>query len=150
MQVASKNTALRPSKTSARIRLTTVALLVLTAGVLYLQFGDRLSLEYLAEHETTLREYRRSHPLLVYGAAFLIYVAVTGLSLPGATAMTLIMAWYFGFVRAVVLVSFASTLGATLAFLLSRFILRDSIQAKFSFPLSSTSLYSSHWVSLWN
>jgi len=131
MQVASKNTALRPSKTSARIRLTTVTLLVLTAGVLYFQFGDRLSLDYLAEHETTLREYQRSHPLLVYGAAFLIYVAVTGLSLPGATAMTLIMAWYFGFVRAVILVSFASTLGATLAFLLSRFILRDSIQAKF-------------------
>ena len=71
------------------------------------------------------------HPILVYGVAFLIYVLVTGLSLPGAAVMTLVMGWYFGFARGVVLVSFASTTGATLAFLLSRYLFRDAIQTRF-------------------
>ena len=71
------------------------------------------------------------NPLLVYGLAFLIYVCVTGLSLPGAAAMSLVIGWYFGFWRGLVLVSFASTTGATLAFLLSRYLLRDAVQQRF-------------------
>lgn len=117
-----------------------VLLLIVVAGAGaygYYQFGDKLSLDYLAEKETELRQYQVNHPLLVYGAAFVIYVAVTGLSLPGATAMTLIIAWYFGLPRSVLLVSFASTTGATLAFLLSRFVLRDTIQAKFGDRLAA-------------
>ncbi len=69
--------------------------------------------------------------MLVYGLALLVYVVVTGLSLPGATVLTLVYGWYFGFIRGVVLVSFASTMGATLAFLLSRFLFRDAIQRRF-------------------
>ncbi|MCL6568127.1 MAG: hypothetical protein K6T35_04435, partial [Meiothermus silvanus] len=83
-------------------------------------------LAYLAEHETTLREWLAAHPLTACCLAFAIYVMVTGLHLPGATALTLATAWLFGFWRAVVLVSFASTTGATVAFLLSRYLFRDA------------------------
>jgi pyruvate/2-oxoglutarate dehydrogenase complex dihydrolipoamide dehydrogenase (E3) component/uncharacterized membrane protein YdjX (TVP38/TMEM64 family) len=65
------------------------------------------------------------------GAYFLIYVAVTGLSLPGAAILTLVGGAIFGLVEGVVIVSFASTLGATLAFLASRYLLRDWVQGKF-------------------
>ncbi len=114
--------------------LATVAVVML---VVYSQFSDSLSLDTLAEKESQLRSFQSEHPLLVYGVAFVVYVVVTGLSLPGAMAMTLVYGWYFGFLQAVVLVSFASTAGATLAFLLSRFLFRDSIQNRFGERLSS-------------
>jgi uncharacterized membrane protein YdjX (TVP38/TMEM64 family) len=114
-----------------------LAALVISAGALYWQFGDALSLKVLATKEAELKEYQQDHPLLVYGAVFGIYVAVTGLSLPGATAMTLLVGWYFQFVRGVILVSFASTTGATIAFLLSRYLFRDGIQSKFGDKLKS-------------
>lgn len=92
---------------------------------------DAFSLEKLSAREDILREYRQRQPALVYGAAFAIYVLATGLSLPGAAVLTLIYGWFFGFWRGLVLVSFASTAGATLAFLLSRYLLRDALQRRF-------------------
>jgi uncharacterized membrane protein YdjX (TVP38/TMEM64 family) len=62
---------------------------------------------------------------------------VTGLSLPGATAMSVAYGWLFGFWRAVVLVSFASTTGATIAFLLSRYLLGQWIQARYGERLAA-------------
>ena len=97
----------------------------------YLRFGAVLSLAAVAEYDAALRAYQQAQPWLVYGAAFLVYVAVTGLSLPGATVLTLVYGWYFDFVRAVVLVSLASTAGASLAFLLSRYVFRDAIRSRF-------------------
>lgn len=117
--------------------IVVLAAAVVTVVVVYWQFGHLLKLNYLAERESQLREFQQSAPALVYGAAFLIYVLVTGLSLPGAAVMTLLMGWYFGFWRGVVLVSFASTSGATMAFLLSRFLLRDAIQQRFGKRLQS-------------
>ncbi len=110
--------------------------LILTAFIgatifLYLQFGDALKLSELAKKESELRDWQQQAPLIVFGAGFLIYVTATGFSLPGAAVLTLIFGWYFGFTRGTVLVSFASTTGATLAFLISRFLLRDSIQNRF-------------------
>ena len=55
----------------------------------YTQFGDALDLHGLASRESQLRELQQQHPILVFGAAFAIYVAFTGLSLPGATILTL-------------------------------------------------------------
>lgn len=103
----------------------------------YRLFGDELTLTKLATREAEFRDLQQRQPLLVYGTAFLVYVAVTGLSLPGATALTLICGWLFGVWRGVLLVSFASTTGATLAFLISRFLLRDSIQKKFGDRLTT-------------
>ena len=120
-----------------------VTLLVIVFGVmlaLYLQFGRALSLQTFAQQEAWLRNFQREHPLLVYGIAFLVYVLVTGSSFPGATGMTLAFGWYFGFLRALVLVSFASTAGATLAFLVSRYLFRDSIQRRFGDRLKSFNL----------
>lgn len=90
-----------------------------------------LDLEILAEQESRLKEFYAAQPVLTYVIAYLVYVLVTGLSIPGATVLSLIYAWFFGFTRGVVLVSFASTTGATVAFLLSRYLFRDWIQGRF-------------------
>lgn len=113
------------------LRLVLFLFIASVVVVALVQFRQQLTLEALAQHESTLRRYQQSHPVLVLGLAFLIYVAATGLSLPGATALTLVYAWYFGFVMGVILISFASTSGATLAFLLSRYLFRDAIQQRF-------------------
>lgn len=127
-----------PASSNLPLRKLAVLGLVLVAAVLgYTQFGDSLTLDSLASKETELRDYRVDHPVLVYAIAFLIYVAVTGLSLPGAAVLTLVVGWYFGWARGLILVSFASTAGATIAFLLSRYLLRDSIQSKFGDKLAS-------------
>jgi uncharacterized membrane protein YdjX (TVP38/TMEM64 family) len=87
------------------------------AGLTWL-LGDRLSLAKLAEHEQALRAYQDEHPVLFAAMAFFLYVLVIGLSLPGAAGMTLLYGWFFGLVQGVVVVSFASTAGATIAFLI--------------------------------
>jgi uncharacterized membrane protein YdjX (TVP38/TMEM64 family) len=107
------------------------------AALAYFSFGDALSLENLAKRETELRAFQSDNPVVVYGLAFLVYVVVTGLSLPGAAVLTLVYGWYFGVVPGVVLVSFASTMGATMAFLLSRYLFREAIQNRFGERLAN-------------
>jgi uncharacterized membrane protein YdjX (TVP38/TMEM64 family) len=94
-------------------------------------FREQLSLASLAARESQLRELLDERPALVYGVAFGVYVAVTGLSLPGAAPLTLVCGWFFGLVRGTLLVSFASTAGATVAMLLSRTLFRDAVQRRF-------------------
>ena len=115
-----------------------VLLVVVAVGVsAYWRLGDALSLDGIAEHEDRLRQYQSEHPVQVYLFAFAVYAVVTGLSFPGAAVLTLVYGWYFDLVRGVVLVSFASTTGATLAFLLSRYLLRDVVQRHFGDRLST-------------
>jgi len=118
-------------------KVAVLAFVAVVIVVAYAQFGDVLTLQSLAKQESQLRAFQQEHPILVYGAAFLIYVVVTGLSLPGATVLTLVYGWYFGLMPSILLVSFASTTGATLAFVLSRFLFRDSIQQRFGKRLAS-------------
>lgn len=127
------------SKSSSGKYIKLAILLSIGAAVFfaYQEYGDALSLDYLASKESALREYRENNPVLVYGVALLIYVLATGLSLPGASVLTIAYAWYFGFARGLVLVSFASTGGATMAFLLSRCFLRNTIQSRFAEKLKS-------------
>ena len=94
-------------------------------------FSDRLSLTALAECELQLRSLVGEHPIITFAAALALYVVVTGLSLPGAAALSILYGWLFGFWPALVLVSFASTAGATVAFLLSRFLFGAWIQARY-------------------
>ncbi|MDG2221823.1 MAG: TVP38/TMEM64 family protein [Rubripirellula sp.] len=110
---------------------------IVTAALLFWRFGEFAELDYLATKESQLQAFRQQSPLLVYGIALLVYVLVTGLSLPGAAALSLLYAWYFGFVPGVILISFASTLGATVAFLTSRFLLRDTVHLKFGDRLTT-------------
>jgi len=124
-------------KSKLSLKLFVLATVLVSAVYGYTQYGDALSLEHLAQRENELREYQQRHSVLVYGVAFAIYVAVTGLSLPGAAVLSLVYAWYFGFIRAVVLISFASTMGATVAFLLSRYLLREWIQNRFGGKLTA-------------
>jgi len=119
------------SKGRGWMKLGLFGLLVCLAVVLYTQFGHLLSLEVLSHQESRLREFQQQSPLLVYALAFAVYVAVTGLSLPGATVLTLMFGWYFGFLRGILLVSVASTTGATFAFLVSRFLFRESMRSRF-------------------
>lgn len=114
-----------------------VLVLLASVALLYRGFGDAVSLAKLAEKETALRQFQQQHPVLVYVAAFAAYVVVTGLSLPGATVMSLAIGWYFGFLPALILISFASTLGATIACSLCRFLLRDAVQARIGHRMTS-------------
>ncbi|REK10004.1 MAG: TVP38/TMEM64 family protein [Planctomycetota bacterium] len=117
-------------------KLAVLAAVCAAAVTIYLLWGEWLSLDKLAAREADLRDFQQRRPLLVYGIAFGVYVVVTGLSLPGAAALTLLYGWYFGLARAAIVVSFASTSGATVAFLLSRFLLRDAIERRFGDRLS--------------
>jgi uncharacterized membrane protein YdjX (TVP38/TMEM64 family) len=121
-----------PAKTgNPALKILVLLAIVGIAAVGYAKFGSTLTLENLATKESSLRDYQSNNPVLVIGIAFAIYIAVTGLSLPGAAVLTLVIGWFFGFWQALIMVSCASTAGATLAFLISRFLLRDSIQSKF-------------------
>jgi len=118
-------------KKSTPIKIIVFLLVVAAAVIGYWQFGDALTLDNLASKETALREAKANAPLLVFGIGFLIYVLVTGLSLPGAAVLTIASGWFFGLWQGTLLVSFASTTGATLAFLFSRYLFRDTIQRRF-------------------
>ena len=90
-----------------------------------------LSLEGIKSSQDHIAKLKEAQPLLV-GLGFLgIYIAVTALSLPGAAVMTLAAGAFFGVIWGTIIVSFASTIGATFAFLAARFILKESVQAKF-------------------
>ena len=90
-----------------------------------------LNLAFFNEQQEAIDAYLQVHPLLTGSIFFAIYVAVTGLSLPGAAVMTLVAGAIFGLVWGTVIVSFASTMGATLAFLVSRLLLREGVQQRF-------------------
>lgn len=102
-----------------------------------LDLGRFMSLAALQGLRADLGTAYAAHPLRVAMAFFLIYCATTGLSLPGAgTVLTLAAGAIFGLGWGVLLVSFGSSVGATLAFLTARFVLRDSLQARFGRQLA--------------
>ena len=118
------------------------ALLLLGIGGLIAAFfafdlGRFLTLETIKASQQTFAAWYDTSPWLVAGAYFLLYVAVTALSLPGAAVMTLAGGAFFGLWTGLLLVSFASSIGATLAFLVSRFLLRDAVQRRFGSRLAA-------------
>jgi pyruvate/2-oxoglutarate dehydrogenase complex dihydrolipoamide dehydrogenase (E3) component/uncharacterized membrane protein YdjX (TVP38/TMEM64 family) len=121
------------------LRKLLVVVVVAIVVALYFAFdlGRWFSLDALKAQQAAIESYRQAHPGLTAGIFFAIYVVVTALSLPGATVMTLAGGAIFGLLWGTVLVSFASSLGATLAFLASRFVLRDWVAARFGQRLQS-------------
>ena len=108
-----------------------LVLAVLVVAFLWFDLGRYLNLEYLKARQADIDAFYRDHPVMVLGAYFATYVAITGLSLPGAAIMTLAGGAVFGLLWGTVVVSFASTLGATVAFVVSRYVLRDGIQRRY-------------------
>ncbi len=118
-----------------------IIILILIAILIVLFFvfdlGQYLNLEYLKSQKQAIENYYQNNPLTTMGIYFLAYVIMAALSLPGAVILTLAGGAVFGLITGTLLVSFASTIGATLAFLISRTLLRDVIQKKFGDSLVS-------------
>lgn len=117
--------------------LIILALGALIAAYFLFDLGQYLTLEGIKRVVDDAQGFYADNPAMVLGGFFLIYVAVTAASLPGAAIMTLAAGALFGLVTGTILVSFASTVGATLAFLSARFVLRDTIEARFGDRLTS-------------
>ena len=111
--------------------LLLVAVVLGIAAFFAFDLGRFLTLDYIKGSQAAFGELYASQPFKVAAVYFLIYVAATALSLPGAAIITLAGGAIFGLGWGTLIVSFASTAGATLAFLMSRFVLRSSIEDKF-------------------
>ncbi len=103
----------------------------------YYDLGQYLSLEYLKSSQEKFQLLYEQHQLAVIAAYMAIYILVTALSLPGAAVMTLAGGGFFGLVLGTVVVSFASTIGAALACLVARTLLRDWVQQRFGGKLQT-------------
>ena len=114
------------------IGLALLGMVVIGSALLVYSNGIQHSIEWLAGREETFDQILQQRPVITYLALFLLYVVVTAASVPGATLLSLLMAMLLGFWSALVLVSFASTLGATLAMLLARTLFRESVELKLS------------------
>jgi uncharacterized membrane protein YdjX (TVP38/TMEM64 family) len=100
------------------------------------QFGDRLTLVNLIAQEAALETLREQDLSRLALGIFVIYVTVTGLSIPGAALLSLVAGRFLGFGLGVLVVNFGVTLGATLAFLVSRFVIGDIIREKYRYQLA--------------
>ncbi len=108
-----------------------LAIAAIVAAFFYFDLNHLLTLDGLKSSLTSFEEYRSAEPLLTGGAFFVLYVLVAALSLPGAAVMTLAAGALFGLGWGTLIVSFASSIGATLAFMASRYLLKDSVQKRF-------------------
>lgn len=112
--------------------LLVVGLVSLIALFFIFDLKQYLSFSYLKEQKATFLAFYDQNPLLTIAGYLLVYISVTALSLPGAAIMTLAGGAVFGLWLGTVLVSFASSIGATLAFLVSRYLFGETIQSKFA------------------
>ncbi len=112
-----------------------LALAALIGIVFYFDLTQYLNLQSIKEQRDQLTQSYIDHPLLTVAIYMGVYILSTALSLPGASLLTLLGGALFGVLFGTIIVSFASTIGATLAFLTSRFLLRDWVQEKFKTQL---------------
>jgi pyruvate/2-oxoglutarate dehydrogenase complex dihydrolipoamide dehydrogenase (E3) component/uncharacterized membrane protein YdjX (TVP38/TMEM64 family) len=128
---------LESSPMNPRKLLLLVAIAALVGVFFAFDLGRFFSLDFVKSQQAAIDAWRVAQPMLTAGIFFAVYVTVTGLSLPGAAIMTLAAGAIFGVWWGTLIVSFASTLGATLAFLAARFVLRDWVQGKFGDKLKA-------------
>ena len=114
-----------------KLMLATAIAIVLIL-LLFFDLHHYLTLEYLKSSKDKLNVYYQDNPLIVLGTYFVIYLASTAFSLPGAAVLSLAGGALFGLTTGTLVVSFASTIGATLAMLISRLLLKEWVQKRFS------------------
>ncbi len=117
--------------------LLLLIVLALIAGFFIFDLQQYLSLESLKAKQAELHAFQQANPWSMALGFFVLYVLVTGLSLPGATILGLAAGAIFGLWQGTLIVSFASTLGATLAFLIARYLLHDLVQERFGSRLKA-------------
>ena len=116
--------------------LLLLGLLAAVVAFFVFDLGRFLTLEYVKGAQAGFAALYVAQPLTVVATFFAVYVAVTAISLPGAAILTLLAGAVFGLLWGTVIVSFASSLGATLAMLSARYLLRDSVKARFGARLA--------------
>lgn len=126
------NTPLSGSRRITLFRWVALISLIPIGCIVLYQLRYELSFQRLAEHDAAVRSWCRLHPVISYSVAFVGYTAATGASIPAAAGMTVAAGWIFGFWPAFVLTSFASTAGASTAFLVSRRLLRERVRVRFA------------------
>lgn len=114
-----------------------IAIIALVSAFFVFHLDRFLTLESLKQSQSDFISFKTQSPWLVAGVGFVLYVIAAALSLPGALIMTLAMGALFGLGAGTLLVSFASTIGATFAFLASRFVFRDAVQRRFGGKLKA-------------
>src|SRR5712664_2899998 len=116
---------------SRRRLLLAVLLLASIAAYFAFDLGQYFRIEFFQSRQSTIEDFRRANPLAAAAIFFAIYVAVTGLSVPGAAILSVAVGAIFGLLWGTLIVSFASSIGATLAFLSSRFLFREAVRSRF-------------------
>jgi uncharacterized membrane protein YdjX (TVP38/TMEM64 family) len=111
--------------------LVIVSVIAVMAVYKFFHIGDYLTLSFIKDSQNRFADLYAEHPAGVIASYMVSYVLVTSLSLPGAAIMTLAGGALFGLWTGIVVVSFASAIGATLACAVSRFLLRDWVQVRF-------------------
>lgn len=119
-------------------RLIILALLIAAVACFFIfDLGEYLTLESIKSHSGALHGQVQAHPWWARGTFFAVYVALTALSFPGTVVLTLLAGALFGLLEGTLLVSFASNVGAVMAMLISRFMLRDWIQKRFGTQIAA-------------
>ena len=113
--------------------------IIITILVIFFAFdlGQFLTLEYIKGQQHQIDALYAENKFLTLASFFLLYILVTGVSLPGATILTLAAGAVFGLLNALILVSFASSIGASLAFVISRYLFRETVEARFGSSLKA-------------
>jgi len=113
--------------------------IIITILVIFFAFdlGQFLTLEYIKGQQHQIDALYAENKFLTLASFFLLYILITGASLPGATILTLAAGAVFGLLNALILVSFASSIGASLAFVISRYLFRETVEARFGSSLKA-------------
>ena len=122
---------------NGRKLLTLIAIVALIAAFFAFDLGRYFTLDYFKSQQGAIDAFYAAHPAQTALAYFAAYVTLTALSFPGAAVMTLAAGAIFGLAWGTLIVSFASSIGATFAFLAARYLLRESIQQRFGDKLAA-------------
>lgn len=113
-----------------KIFIIALLALALTAFFIF-DLGQYFTLDYIKSQQASFNTYYSDHPVVTIFTFMAVYIVVVALSLPGAAIMTLLAGALFGLVTGTIVVSFASSIGATLAMVVSRYLLKDWVQDRF-------------------